>query len=303
MNGKIIEVTGGPGGYGFLLNGAEKAALIDGGMAYSAPQLISNIKRTLGARPLDYIFISHSHYDHIGAIPHLRREWPACQVLGAEHARQVLRRPGALATIRRLGRQAAELYGGEWLEYDDKQLQVDRTMRDGDAVDLGGLRIAVLATPGHTQCSLSYLVNGKTLFASESTGCLSTGGQVCPAFIISSAAALEAIRRCQRINPCFIYSPHYGLVGEREALGYWERCRQAVLDAKAFVLQLAGQGHDEGSILIQYEQRFRDEDSRREQPYEAFCLNARPMIKTVLREAAERTVPGRAMACSAAPGY
>ena len=55
-------------------------------------------------------------------------------------------------------------------------------------------------------------------------------------------------------------------------------------ETKEFILRLVSQGYDEGQILTEYEKVFRDEQSRLEQPAQAFLLNAQSMIKTVLRE-------------------
>jgi glyoxylase-like metal-dependent hydrolase (beta-lactamase superfamily II) len=38
---------------------------------------------------------------------------------------------------------------------------VDRTVRGGDAIELGGLRLEVLATPGHTDDGVSYRLGGQ----------------------------------------------------------------------------------------------------------------------------------------------
>lgn len=281
----IIDVTGGRGGSSFLLVGEEKTALMDCGMAYCASKLIHNCQEMLGARPLDYIIISHSHYDHIGAIPYLRQEWPSCQVLGAEYAKRILTRPNALKTIRYLSVQAAEALGaGELSSYDDTKFTVDQIIAEGDWINLGGLRIQVMETPGHTQCSLSFLVNGDTLFASETTGCFSHSGKVHPAFIRSYSDAIAAIHTCQKLNPRFIISPHYGLVSQRDTPGYWKNCLRAAVEAHAFILELVQRGYNEEQILVQYEKVFRDEHSRLEQPMDAFRLNTEFMIKTVLRE-------------------
>ncbi|MBP1764504.1 MAG: beta-lactamase domain protein [Firmicutes bacterium] len=282
---KIIDVTGGQGGNAFLLVGEEKTALIDCGMAYCADKLISNVKQRLKNKTLDYILLSHSHYDHIGAIPYLKKEWPNSKVLGAEHAKRVLNKPSALKTIRQLSIQAAKVYqAGELEEYEDSLLKVDVVICNGSMLDLGGLQIKVIETQGHTQCSLSFLVDKTILFTSESSGCMSKSGKIQPAFITSVSQAIASIRLCQKINPRFIVSPHFGLVSPKKTPGYWEQSILAVQESKQIILDLAEQGYDEEQILMKYEKIFRDDHNKSEQPISAFRINTKNMIKTVLRE-------------------
>lgn len=284
----IKEVSGGKGGSAFLLIGEEKTALMDAGMAYCAPELIRNCQKAIGARQLDYIIISHSHYDHIGAIPYIRQVWPATKILGAEYAKRILVRPNALKTIRELSEEAARVFGaGKLAPYKDADLSVDQVIVEGDLIDLGGVGIKVIETPGHTQCSLAFLVNGNILFASETTGCLSRSGRMKPAFIRSYSDAVVSIRTCQKLDPQYIVSPHYGFVSERDTPVYWEKCLQAVQEARAFILELAQRGCTQEQILIQYEAVFQDEESRAEQPLKAFRLNSAAMIKAVLQEDAK----------------
>ncbi len=280
---KIINVTGGKGGNAFLVRGEIQTALVDCGMAYCAANLISNIKQVLQRRGLDYVLISHSHYDHIGAIPYLRKEWPGLKVLGAEHAQHILNRPNALRTIRDLSRQAAEFYHAEPVpDYDDEMLKVDNSIADENVLELGGLNIRVIETQGHTQCSLSFLVDNEILFSSESTGCMSKSGKIHPAFLTSSSAALKSVQRCQTINPRRIISPHFGWVNQENTPSYWTNCRLAIEEAKKFILGLFELGYNENRILDEYEKVFRDKDNRLEQPRIAFRLNTQNMIKAVL---------------------
>lgn len=282
---KIVDVTGGKGGSAFLILGTEKTALFDCGMAYCARQLIDNIERVLDKRTLDYILISHSHYDHIGAIPYIKKRWINAQVLGADYAKQILTRTNALNTIRSFGIQAAKFYHNGTIDnYDDAMMKVDCSIGDGDILDLGGLTVKVIATPGHTKCSLSFLVD-QTIFLSESTGFLSKSGKFYACFITSCAEAINSINRCQEINPQFIISPHYGLVSANDTPDYWKNCMLAIKASQEFILRLAEQGYSNEQILSEYEKEFQDEQSMVEQPIYAFRLNVENMIKTVLREA------------------
>ena len=64
----LARVTSGFGGETFLIFGSEKTALYDCGMAYAANGTIDNIHRELrshGKSKLDFILLSHTHYDHI----------------------------------------------------------------------------------------------------------------------------------------------------------------------------------------------------------------------------------------------
>lgn len=280
----VVEVTGGKGGNAYLISGKDKTALMDCGMAYCAPQLIGNIRRTLDGRPLNYILISHSHYDHVGALPYLKQAWPDSIALGAEHAKHILSRENALNTIRSLSKQAAIIYKqGDIQLYDDRLMKVDQVIQDGDPVELGGVNVRVLETTGHTKCSLSFLLNREILFASESTGCMNKAGNISPAFITSASEAISSIRKCQKLNPRFIISPHFGLINEAAARDYWQNCIRAVKKISQFIRILAAREYTEADILIAYDKAFRDEQSRAEQPFDAFRLNNERMIQTVLQ--------------------
>ena len=60
-------------------------------MACFSRELISNIHEILDplGRKLDCVLMSHTHYDHIGALPYILKEWPDAVVHGAKKAIQV----------------------------------------------------------------------------------------------------------------------------------------------------------------------------------------------------------------------
>ncbi|WP_097026856.1 MBL fold metallo-hydrolase [Clostridium peptidivorans] len=281
----IINVTSGKGSStAFLILGEDKTALIDCGMAYCASNLIRNIQQVLeDGRKLEYILLSHSHYDHIGAVPYLRKVWPDVKVLAAEYAQNVLTKESALKTIRELGNGAAALYGeSQLLNYDDNLMKVDEKISDGDLIDLGGTTITVLETLGHTKCSLSFLVNNQVIFPSETSGVMSKSGKLYSSFIISYKETIDSIKKCQKTNAKYIVSPHLGFVSESETPIYWEKCMEAANRTRNFVLELFQEGFDEDKIFEEYKKNFQDKEARSLQPDKAFEINNRAMIKSII---------------------
>lgn len=281
----IINVTSGKGSStAFLILGKNKTALIDCGMAYCASSLIGNIQQVLNdERKLDYILLSHSHYYYISAVPYLRKIWPDVKVMAAEHAQNILNKKSALKTIKELNNQSALYYGSSQLiDYDDTLMKVDHKISEGDSLNLGNISINVLETPGHTKCSLSFLVNNEVIFPSETTGCMNKSGKINSAFIISYKQTIDSINKCRKANPRYIISPHFGLVDKSETPTYWEKCIEAANKTRNFVLKLFTLGFDQDKIFKEFEKFFRDEEYKLYQPDYAFEINNRAMIKSII---------------------
>ena len=173
---KIRRVTGGAGGEALLILGSDKTVLLDCGMAYCADHMIANIKEILKAenRTLDMIFLSHTHYDHIGGLPYVLKVWPEAIVYGADYCKRVFASNGAKAKMEELGKVARIRYntlGNDEIVVEG--LRIDHSLHDFDRVLLGTEFIVALETKGHTDCSMTYVLEPDgIMFASESTGVL-----------------------------------------------------------------------------------------------------------------------------------
>ncbi len=171
--GNIDRVTAGQGGEALLISGSEKKVLIDCGMAYCGEQMAANVAHLTNR--LDYVLLSHSHYDHIGALPYIRERFPEVVVCGSAKCASIIIRESARELMVQLGEEARDLYmPGSETEIRVDGLNIDRVLADGDFIELGdGQTITAYETFGHTDCSLSYFLEPeRVLFASESTGIL-----------------------------------------------------------------------------------------------------------------------------------
>jgi metallo-beta-lactamase class B len=120
-------------------------ALVDAGSG--APAEAARLLAALAAAgyppaAVRWVLLTHAHVDHVcGAAAWQRR--------GARS----LASPAAAA---RLAAAAPAI----WREHPERlaPLRADRELADGEALDLGGVRVDCLATPGHTPGGMSYLV-------------------------------------------------------------------------------------------------------------------------------------------------
>ena len=288
MTGDIRKVTAGLGGDAALFFGSEKTALYDTGMAYCGAALVENIKRELNGRPLDYVLLSHTHYDHLGALPFLRKEWPDLIVFGSAHGKAVLEKPSALALIRRLGNNAAKQYLGPDaapLDYDDSLLRIDRVVGDGDVISLGNRHIKVFVTKGHTNCSLAYfIIEDSILFASESTGVMINGRNMVASIMTGYRDAIESIEKCRAIGAKHIFTPHYLEVEPDIATAYWDMAKASAEDMKEVILGWFDKGFSDDEMVQMGKDYFWVGENKVQQPEEAFTTNMKAKIKLMRRE-------------------
>lgn len=160
-------------------------------------------------RPVVAVVLTHGHFDHIGA------------------AREILAATGAPLLVHEADAEAIltpEGAGGAMFGFDTSAPPADRVLSDGDVVEVGALRLAVLHTPGHTPGSICLysaadgeLFCGDTLFAGSVGRTDLAGGD--PRLMRDSIARLAmlagetrahpghgpdtTIEREQRVNPFF----------------------------------------------------------------------------------------------------
>lgn len=283
----LVRVTGGPGGEAILILGSEKTALHDCGMACFADNLIANLKTVLDAegKTLDYILLSHTHYDHIGALPYVLKVWPEAQVCGLQKAKDVFAHPNARATMERLGNNAKELYGMEEIEITAEGMRVDRVLADGDSICLGAETITAYETKGHTDCSASYLLlPQKILFTSESTGMQATPELINTSPLKSYEDCFASAERLKKFDVNDLMIPHYGVLPPRRNARFFDDfIKEAKLEQK-MLEDAIRQGLSDEEVLKVHMRRYWNERRNEAQPFAAYALNTKIIINQLRKK-------------------
>ncbi|MBQ3379011.1 MAG: MBL fold metallo-hydrolase [Clostridia bacterium] len=288
---KVIKrVTGGKGGESFLILGSEKTAVIDTGAAYCASALIENIERELGGRTLDYIFITHSHFDHVGAVASLKAHWPGVKVLGGTHAANILSRPNARKLIRQLAEGAKQLFDpkGEFppVDYDNDLLVCDIPLKEGDRVSLGDITVRVLDAPGHTRCSVAFYLEELDInFMSESVGVVLKSGDHFPSYVTSYSDAIDTIEKFRKLNARYFVVPHStDIMDLTEMPGFFDTAVRVADELKDKILRYHDSGMDNDAITDAIVDEVQPILLKNNQTREAFALNMTNTVKTVVRD-------------------
>jgi len=127
----------------FLITTPDGHILVETGAAAYADTLLANIK-TLGFKPEDVrlILTTQAHFDHVGAHAAVQKATGA-QVVVAEGDASVVEDGGK-----------GDFHFGP--EYYFSPVKVNRVVRDGDVVRLGGVELRAHLTPGHTKGCTSW---------------------------------------------------------------------------------------------------------------------------------------------------
>ncbi len=288
-NGKISDrlyAIGNPGLPAFLLLG-KKSALFEAGMTFMGPAYLKELNAHLGdAGHLRYLLLTHSHYDHCGAAPFLKRKIPGLQIGASRLAAEIFQRPNAVHLIRSLSQDLEEkskpLIGDEDVSF--HSLEVDLPLTDGAEMLLGdGDRVRIIATPGHTRDALSfYIPEWKALIAGEAVGAFDRNFSIRPEFLSSYDDYLASLERLAALDIQILVMAHSFLLTGEEARGYMARSIEATGRFKKRIEALLdGMGGDQEAVVKRIFKEDYEEARAILQDEEPFRINLKAKVKVV----------------------
>lgn len=290
MTLRIVDVGCIAGGEAFLLMTEEKSAVVDAGFSFTAKPMVEKMKAELGDRPLDYILLSHSHYDHISGASEMKKEWPEAKIVSAEHAAKVFEKKNVMKTIAKLNRSAAFYFRrNPFFRCDLSKIRTDIIVKDGDVIDMGSEKVEIIGAPGHTKDSLAFWCrNEEILISCETMGVLSGDDRVMPACLVGFGCTMDFIERAERLHPKKMLYPHYGVIegeGDCEKVISW--AKRDNLELRDVILKAHREGMDVETIKQMVKDRYYTDVVRKGQPEKAFDLNNRYLVPMIIKECGE----------------
>lgn len=128
----------------------------DGTFIVDAGAYNPRLERLINGKKIEYILLTHGHFDHIMGVSELKKHFPEAKVCIHESDAPML--CDDMLSL-------AFAFGDEV----DKSLRADIILHDGDELPFGDKKIKVIHTPGHTKGGVTYVIDdcmftGDTLF-------------------------------------------------------------------------------------------------------------------------------------------
>lgn len=282
---KITDVRAVTGDSAFLIDDGKTAIMYDSGFAFTGYEVADKIKSILGERKLDYIFLTHSHYDHALGSVYALKLWPDAKVVAGEYAAKIFSKDSAKALMRDLDGKFAKKCGVESYEDLIDDLRVDIAACDGDVIKAGDMEFTVLNLPGHTKCSVGYYnEKEKLLLCCESVGVYDGEGSVVPSYLVGVEMAISSIERVQKLDIEKILVPHFGLLENEEAKLYLSRAKISARETADEIIALLKAGKAKEEILEFFKDKFYKGYIKEVYPIDAMELNTNITIDLIKRE-------------------
>ena len=275
----------------FYLIRGDEAMIVDGGMSHATAALEEQFSQLgIAQDAVRYALVTHSHFDHCGAIPYFRHRFPGIEILGSQAAYDALATEKIADYNAKVNDKAAKDLGfGEVCEPITgriDELKIDRVVSDGDTLDLGqGITAEFYQVPGHSKCCVAaYLPKLKALFPTDTTPhpVSEWTNLTFPSAQHSFVEYVESLKRLNTFDVEILGLDHHGVLTGDDAQEFLAMGLERTL---AFEQRVLKRYEETGDLDLVAKELTREEFERVRLPFineELFLLITKAMLKRVV---------------------
>ncbi len=282
---KVTSLKVLPGDSGYLIETGKSTILCDSGFGFTGEAMVKKIEEILQGRSLDYIFLTHSHYDHVLGSMNAKKRWPDAKIVAHEYAAKIFTKPGAREVMRNLDRAFALENGVS--EYEDliDTLQVDIAVSEGDIIKTNDAEFEVISLPGHTRCCIGFFCRkNKFLISCESLGTYGSADVIMPSYLIGYKEVIESIQKVKALNAENILVPHFGVISGEFCEKYVQKAECEAIALKDKIVKEIENGKTDEEIIEVLRDKYFKDYIKEIYPPKAFALNTSISIALIRRE-------------------
>ncbi len=204
------------------LSMGEEGMLIEGGISATTDIIIEQVKQ-LGIDPgkIRYIALTHTHADHIGALPRLKKRWPHLKSIASPLAAKILSNGKMIKPFEDADNNISEILKSKSEipeippSLDDYDFKVDIVSDENSRFDLGnGISWSTCRIPGHAGCQMAFFEEKEgTLAIGDAAGYYNPDEDVFwPNYFESLNDYVDSIKKLARLPAARIALSHNGVI-------------------------------------------------------------------------------------------
>jgi len=258
--------------------------LIDCSILAKANAIEEKLQELLGKEKIDLVLLTHSHYDHTGACSHLQKKY-GFEIIASKRTKEILENDNAIEFIDNLNQKFKAILNDQSNSTFTKPAQV-RGIGENETIKISDSQlIEVFETPGHTRCSLSFLLKPENiLFPGDAAGVIEKSGKIKPLFLSSYSLYEQSLKKLITIKAEMLALPHNTAIkGERKVQEFLQSALREAQKLKEEILAALQNTTDFALIaenILNREYTFPTIMG----PREALLINITAMVKSIYYE-------------------
>lgn len=261
-----------------------KNLMIDCSILAKGAEIEENLAKILGNSKIDTVLLTHSHYDHTGACAYLQAGHHF-SILASQRTKEILQNPNAIEFIDKLNLEFMHLLNRDNSMHVTMPENIN-AVHEGDKIPVSQNQwLDVYETPGHTRCSLSFLLHPENiLFPGDAAGVMEKNGTIKPLFLSSYTQYIGSLEKISALNAEMLALPHNQIIkGQKNVKTFFNRSFMETQKLKNKIYQDLQTNADFNAIaekLLSQEYSLPTIDG----PRKALLINLTAMVKSIFYE-------------------